>query len=149
MRLIQIMKTIVAKLQQPIAVVPDMKLDLILTKVNQKMPVQTTIKIKEEPEIRVQVKIFVQLFCFAYTLPKISLSLQAQIMLIVHILNKVHPGHPVVHLEVQAVHPSVQVHPQVVHPHQAIQLLQLVADGSGLMPLESGNGQKLLVRLQR
>ena len=149
MRLIQIMKTIVAKLQQPIAVVPGMKLDLILTKVNQKMPVQTTIKIKEEPEIRVQVKIFVQLFCFAYTLPKISLSLQAQIMLIVHILNKVHPGHPVVHLEVQAVHPSVQVHPQVVHPHQAIQLLQLGADGSGLMPLESGSGQKLLVRLQR
>ena len=123
MKLIQITKTIVARPLQPIAVVPDMKLGLILTKVNQKMPVQTTIKIKEEPEIRVQVKIFVQLFCFAYTLPKISLSLQAQIMLIVHILNKVHPGHPVVHLEVQAVHPSVQVHPQVVHPHQAIQLL--------------------------
>ena len=70
-------------------------------------------------------------------------------MLMVHILNKVHPGHPVVHLEVQAVHPSVQVHPQVVHPHQAIQLLQLVADGCGLMPLESGSGQKLLVQLQR
>ena len=65
-------------------------------------------------------------------------------MLMVHILNKDHPGHPVVHLEVQAVHPSVQV-----HPHQAIQLLQLVADGCGLMPLESGSGQKLLVRLQR
>ena len=70
-------------------------------------------------------------------------------MLMVHILNKDHPGHPVVHLEVQAVHPSVQVHPQVVHPHQAIQLLQLVADGCGLMPLESGSGQKLLVLLQR
>ena len=71
-------------------------------------------------------------------------------MLMVHILNKVHPGHPVVHLEVQAVHPSVQVHPQVVHQvHQAIQLLQLVADGCGLMPLESGSGLKLLVRLQR
>ena len=70
-------------------------------------------------------------------------------MLMVHILNKVHPGHPVVHLEVQAVHLSVQVHPQVVHPPQAIQLLQLVADGSGLMPLESGSGQKLLVQLQR
>ena len=62
MRLIQIMKTIVARPQQPIAVLPDMKLDLILTKVNQKMPVQTTIKIKEQPEIRVQVKNFVQTF---------------------------------------------------------------------------------------
>ena len=67
MRLIQITKTIVAKPQQPIAVVPDMKLDLILTKVNQKMSVQTTIKIKAAPsEIQVQVKNFVQsfiLFC--------------------------------------------------------------------------------------
>ena len=64
MRLIQITKTIVARPQQPIAVLPDMKLDLILTKVNQKMPVQTTIKIKgtEQPEIRVQVKNFVQPF---------------------------------------------------------------------------------------
>jgi hypothetical protein len=66
MRLIQITKTTVARPQQQIAVVPDMKLDLILTKVNQKMPVQTTIKIKgappEQPEIRVQVKNFVQPF---------------------------------------------------------------------------------------
>ena len=66
MRLIQITKTIVARPQQPIAVLPDMKLDLILTKVNQKMPVQTTIKIKETPteqaEIQVQVKNFVQPF---------------------------------------------------------------------------------------
>ena len=66
MRLIQITKTIVARPQQPIAVLPDMKLDLILTKVNQKMPVQTTIKIKgtpmEQPEIRVQVNNFVQPF---------------------------------------------------------------------------------------
>ena len=64
MRLIQITKTIVARPQQPIAVLPDMKLDLILTKVNQKMPVQTTTKIKEalpeQPEIRVQVKNFIQ-----------------------------------------------------------------------------------------
>ena len=66
MRLIQITKTIVARPQQPIAVLPDMKLDLILTKVNQKMPVQTTIKIKgtptEQAEIQVQVKNFVQPF---------------------------------------------------------------------------------------
>ena len=62
MKLIQITKTIVARPQQPIAELPDMKLDLILTKVNQKMPVQTTIKIKEQPEIQVQVKNFVQPF---------------------------------------------------------------------------------------
>ena len=66
MRLIQITKTIAARPQQPIAVLPDMKLDLILTKVNQKMPVQTTIKIKgtptEQAEIQVQVKNLVQPF---------------------------------------------------------------------------------------
>ena len=39
------------------------------------------------------------------------------ICLMVHILNMDHPGHPVVHLEFQAVHPSVQVHPQIVPPH--------------------------------
>ena len=84
MRLIQITKTIVARPQQPIAVVPDTKLDLILIKVNQKMLVQTTIKIKslatlpeEVPEIRVQVlKNFVQPFVLLiHTLGLLGLSL--------------------------------------------------------------------------
>ena len=122
----RMMMTMIMKItvEVPQTVVPDMKLDLIMTKTKQ---------------ILAKIRILVAIIVKDLILIKDPLD------------HRILVDHPAVAqfqavVQVQAVH-----HPQVVL--QVVRLLELQLlqeeDGSGLMPLENGNGQKLQVRLWR
>ena len=119
MMMMMIMKITV---EVPQTVVPDMKLDLIMTKTKQ---------------ILAKIRILVAIIVKDLILIKDPLD------------HRILVDHPAVvqfqaAVQFQAVH-----HPQVVL--QVVHLLELQLqqeeDGCGLMPLENGNGQKLQARL--
>ena len=119
------MMTMITKItvEVPQTVVPDMKLDLIMTKTKQ---------------ILAKIRILVAIIVKDLILIKDPLD---------HRILVDHPAvdHPAV-VQFQAV-----VHPQVVLLVVRLLELQLQQeeDGCGLMPLENGNGQKLQARLWR
>ena len=108
----------------PQTVVPDMKLDLIMTKTKQ---------------ILAKIRILVAIIVKDLILIKDPLD------------HRILVDHPAVVQFQAAVQFQAVLHPQVVL--QVVHLLELQLqqeeDGCGLMPLENGNGQKLQARLWR
>ena len=121
MMMMMIMKITV---EVPQTVVPDMKLDLIMTKTKQ---------------ILAKIRILVAIIVKDLILIKDPLD------------HRILVDHPAVVQFQAAVQFQVVLHPQVVL--QVVHLLELQLqqeeDGCGLMPLENGNGQKLQARLWR
>ena len=121
MMTIMIMKITV---EVPQTVVPDMKLDLIMTKTKQ---------------ILAKIRILVAIIVKDLILIKDPLD------------HRILVNHPAVDQFQAVVQVQAVLHPQVVLLVVHLLELQLLQeeDGCGLMPLENGNGQKLQARLWR
>ena len=120
----RMMMTMIMKItvEVPQTVVPDMKLDLIMTKTKQ---------------ILAKIRILVAIIVKDLILIKDPLD------------HRILVDHPAVDQFQAVVQVQAVLHPQVVL--QVVRLLELQLqqeeDGCGLMPLENGNGQKLQVQL--
>ena len=122
----KMMMTMIMKItvEVPQTVVPDMKLDLIMTKTKQ---------------ILAKIRILVAIIVKDLILIKDPLD------------HRILVNHPAVDQFQAVVQVQAVLHPQVVLLVVHLLELQLLQeeDGCGLMPLENGNGQKLQAQLWR